>query len=169
MLLAAVLVVTGCAGVDVRSKPGTTTTIVMLRHADRDTQQLNEIGRARARMLVDAVGHMGVTAIYSPDIDRNLDTVRPLAEHLGIAITITPRFSAFEVDRIASDILERHAGGVVVWVGNVTGNLQAMYRRFGGRGRGPLEYGDLFILTIPDSGAVTVVKTRFGPDVTAPE
>jgi hypothetical protein len=156
----------GCAAVEVNSGPGTTTTVILTRHADRDRVDgnLNERGRERAQALVDAVKDMGVTAIYSPDITRNLDTVRPLAAHLGIAITKTPSFSLMESRSIVAEILEKHAGGVVVWVGNVSGNLQRMYHLLGGTGTGPVEYGDLHILTIPDRGPVKVVRKRYGPE-----
>lgn len=69
----------------------------------------------------------------------------------------------FSAGAIAEEILERHAGGVVVWVGNVSGNLQAVYGRLGGDGMGPVDYGDLHILTIPPSGPVRVEKLRYGP------
>ena len=156
----------GCAAVEVNSRPGTTTTVILTRHADRDpvNGDLNEKGRERAQALVEAVKGMGVTAIYSPDVTRNLDTVRPLAARLGIAITKTPSFSLAESGSIVSEILEKHAGGVVVWVGNVSGNLQRMYHLLGGTGTGPVEYGDLHVLTIPDKGPVKVVKTRYGPE-----
>ena len=155
----------GCAAVELNSRLGTTTTVILTRHADRDPVDgdLNEKGRERAQALVDAVKDRGVTAIYSPDVTRNLDTVRPLAAHLGIAITKTPSFSLMESGSIVSEILEKHAGGVVVWVGNVSGNLQRMYHLLGGTGTGPVEYGDLHILTIPDEGPVRVFKTRYGP------
>ena len=155
----------GCAAVEVNSRPGTTTIVILTRHADRDPRDgnLNEKGRERAQALVDAVKGMGVTAIYSPDVPRNLDTVRPLAAHLGIAITRTPSFSLMESSSIVAEILEKHAGGVIVWVGNVSGNLQRMYHLLGGIGMGPVEYGELHILTIPDEGPVKVLKTRYGP------
>jgi hypothetical protein len=154
----------GCAASQVRSKPGTTTTVILLRHADRDeSTELNAKGRERAQALVGAVSGMGITAIYSPDVTRNLDTVRPLAAHLGVEITVTPRVSVLAAKDIAKEILSKHAGGVVVYVGNVTGNLYALYHQFGGTGTAPEEYGDLAILTIPDQGPVNVERRRFGP------
>ena len=156
----------GCAADRVQSRPGTTTTVILTRHADTDPGfgQLNGTGRERAKALVDAVGAMRITAIYSPNLERNLDTVRPLASRLGIEITRTAGVSVFAADSIAREILDKHAGGVVLWVGNVTGNLQVIYRRLGGTGMGPVEYGDLHILTIPDTGPVGVVKKRYGPE-----
>ena len=156
----------GCAADRVQSRAGTTTTVILTRHADTDPGfgELNGTGRERARALVDAVGAMRITAIYSPNLERNLDTVRPLASRLGIEITRTAGVSVFAADSIAREILDKHAGGVVLWVGNVTGNLQVIYRRLGGTGMGPVEYGDLRILTIPDTGPVGVVKKRYGPE-----
>jgi histidine phosphatase superfamily protein (branch 1) len=155
----------GCATDRVQSRPGTTTTVILTRHADTDPGfgELNGTGCARAQALVDTVGAMRITAIYSPNLERNLDTVRPLASRLGIEITRTAGVSVFAADSIAREMLDQHAGGVVLWVGNVSGNLQAIYCRLGGTGMGPVEYGDLHILTIPDRGPVGVVKTRYGP------
>lgn len=153
----------GCIGPRVHSKPGTSTTVILIRHADRDENyHLTDKGRARAQALVDAVGHMAVTAIYSPDLERNIDTVRPLADHLGIEITLKPKTSMPKAAEIAREMVTDHAGSTVLWVGNVSGNLQAIYYKLGGSGRGPLEYGDLYILTVADKGPAQVVKSRFG-------
>jgi len=110
-----------------------------------------------------AVSGMSITAIYSPDVARNLDTVRPLAAYLGVEITITPRVSVLAAKDIAKEILSKHAGGAVIYVGNVTGNLYAVYHQLGGPGTAPEEYGDLAILTVPDQGPVKVERRRFGP------
>lgn len=162
--LALVGLVAGCAASTLRCRPGTTTTVILLRHADRDAStELNAQGRERAQALVGAVSGLGITAIYSPDLSRNLDTVRPLAARLGIDITLTPRLSLFTAKDIATEILSKHAGGVVVYVGNASGNLQAVYHLLGGVGKAPEEYGDLSILTVPDQGQVKVDQRRFGP------
>ena len=155
-----------CAPLEVRSKPGTTTTVIMTRHADRDpnSQVLNALGHERAKALLEAVRGMGVTAIYSPNVERNLATVRPLARELGIEITITPETSVYIADSIAREMLERHAGGVIVFVGNVTGNLQGVFHFLGGVGEGPVKYGDLFILSISDNAPVRLEKRRYGPE-----
>ena len=153
----------GCAAQ--RSRPGTTTTVILTRHADRtgESDELNETGVERAQALVEAVRRMGVTAIYSPNSGRNIATVEPLSAALGIPITRTPQVTLFVARSIAQEILDRHAGGVVVFVGNVSGNLQAMNQLLGGTGSGPVEYGELHILTVPDEGPVTVDKRRYGP------
>jgi hypothetical protein len=153
----------GYTGSKVHSKPGTTTTIILIRHAERDNFFiLTAHGHKRAKALVDAVSDMGITAIYSPNLERDLDTVEPLANHLGIDITLTPKISKPMVDKIVDDILAKHTGEVVLLVGNGSGNLRALHHRLGGTGDGPYPYGDLFIYTIPDQGPVRITKSRYG-------
>ena len=153
----------GYAGSKIPSKPGTTTTVLLIRHVERDNFfNITAQGRERAKALVDTVSDMGITAIYSPDLERNLDTVRPLARHLGIDITLTPRISKPTVDKIVREILASHAGEVVLLVGNGSGNVRSLHHRLGGTGVRPYQYGDLYIYTIPDQGSVVVVKSRYG-------
>ncbi|MFA9497917.1 MAG: phosphoglycerate mutase family protein [Deltaproteobacteria bacterium] len=150
-------------GSKVQSKPGTTTTIILIRHAERDNFFiLTAQGHKRAKALVDAVKDMGITAICSPNLERDLDTVRPLANHLGIHITLTPIISRPMVDKIVDDILAKHSGEVVLLVGNGSGNLRSLHHRLGGTGDGPYQYGDLYIYSIPDQGPVKVIKSRYG-------
>ena len=166
--LVIIFLLLGCsvayAGSKTPSKPGTTTTVLLIRHAERDNFfNITAQGRERAKALVDTVSDMGITAIYSPDLERNLDTVRPLARHLGINITLTPRISKPTVDKIVGKILNNHVGEVVLLVGNGSGNLRSLHQRLGGTGDGPYQYGDLYIYKIPEQGPVVVVKSRYGP------
>jgi len=153
----------GYAGSNGAPKSETTTTVILIRHAERDNFfNITTQGRERAKALVDTVSNMGITAIYSPDLRRNLDTVTPLARHLGIDITLTPRISKKMVDKIVHGILTRHTGEVVLLVGNGSGNLRSLHRRLGGTREGLYQYGDLYIYTILDQGPVIVVKSRYG-------
>jgi len=139
------------------------TTIILIRHVERDNFFIvTAQGHERARALVTAVGDMGIAAIYSPDLARNLDTVKPLSAHLGVEITLIPRITVKTVDGLVRQILAKHAGEVILLVGNGSGNLRALHQRLGGTGEGPYVYGDLFKYKIPDQGPVTVVKSRFG-------
>lgn len=156
---------TGYIPAQADSNPGTSTTVILIRHAERDNFFIiSPEGRKRAKALVDAVGDMGISAIFSPDLKRNLDTVKPLARHLGIEITLVPRISKPNVNKLVDDILSGHNGEVVLLVGNGSANLRALHHRLGGTGEGPYSYGDLFIYTISDSKPVKLVKTRYGND-----
>ena len=152
-----------CTGPPENIKPTITTTVILIRHVERDNFfVVTPKGHERARVLIDAVGDMGIRAIYSPDLQRNIDTVAPLAKHLGIEITLIPRFTKSTIDELVSEILIRHRGDVVLLVGNGAGNLRTLHQRLGGGGEGPYPYGDIFIYTITDSGPVKVTKSRYG-------
>ena len=60
--------------------------------------------------------------------------------------------SLFSVNAIAKKILDKHAGKVILWVGNVSGNLQAIYNRLD---------GEISVLIIPDKGEVVESNLRF--------
>lgn len=158
-----------CMSGNVKSAPGTTTTVILIRHAEKTGKglvkgsYLSPEGRERSQALVSAVKDMGITAIYSPNEGRNIETVKPLSEELGVPITINNSiFTTFAVDEIADEILSKHAGGVVVYVGNVSGNLMAMHRHLGGSGTGPSVYGEMAIFKISDQGTISVMQSRFG-------
>lgn len=148
--------VAGCA-TQMYSPPGQTTIVIMIRHAERSnfSEDLNEDGRIRAAALPAAVAELDIAAIYSPDLRRNLDTVRPLAEQRGIEIILSDPADA------PKRMLSEYAGQTVLWVGNTT-NLRAIYHTLGGEGAPPDTYGDLYILTVPDKGKTQTVKRRFG-------
>ena len=160
----------------VLSLPGTTTKIILVRHAERAKElgesALTAEGRQRAQDLVVAIGDEKITAIYSPDRGRNRETVQPLANHLDVTITLIPEARLTNTRKFANEfvqeVLSKHAGGVVVWVGNKSpvgfwgGNLKEIYLRLGGPGDPPSKYDDLFIITVPDQGALLVNKTTYG-------
>jgi len=139
-----------------------TTTVILTRHGDRDkgSNNLNEKGRTRAQALVSEIGDMNITAIYCPDLVRNIDTARPLAKHLGVKIETVDDLS--KIYEVIDTILDKHSGESVLWVGN-TSNLPQFYYRLGGEGKPPTKYGDLFIIKLNDQGSPEVIKKRYGP------
>ncbi|WP_455198145.1 histidine phosphatase family protein [Kaarinaea lacus] len=142
-------------------KPTEETTVIMVRHAERTIigAVLTERGHKNARALVDVLGDMKINAIYSPDLERNLDTVRPLAKHLGIEIN--KMTGEWYPDEVVDIITKKHAGQTVLWVGN-TDNLPDIYEFLGGEGAPPVKYGDLYILTLSKNGKTSVVKKSWG-------
>jgi hypothetical protein len=56
--------------------------------------------------------------------------------------------------------LTKHAGGVVVWVGN-SRNLEEMYKLLDGTGSPPTEYGEVFIVVIPDVRPPRIKKLTY--------
>jgi len=160
----------------VNSAPGTTTTFILLRHAERAKEAgesaLTEPGRARAQALIAAIGDMNITAIYCPDRGRNRETGMPLADRLDIPLKLVPEERLVNsrefADEFVQGILSKHAGQKVVWIGNKSpvgiwgGNLKEIYLRLGGTGDAPSKYDDLFIIEVPDKGLIQITKKAYG-------
>jgi len=144
------------------SGTGAATTVILTRHGDRDfgSNYLNDKGRARAQALVAEIGDMNITTIYSPNLVRNIDTARPLANHLGVKIKTVDDMT--KVHQVITSILDEHPGEIILWVGN-TSNLPQIYSRLGGEGEPPTKYGDLFIIKLRDEGSPKITKKRYGP------
>jgi hypothetical protein len=147
----------------VHSNKSNKTTILLIRHAERDNFfNITDEGRKRADALIASVADMGILAIYSPDLSRNLETVKPLANYLEIEITLIPRINKASLDEILGRILTPNKGKVVLLVGNGSGNLTLLHQRLGGQGDGPYQYGQLNIYCIYEDGSVSVTKSKFG-------
>ncbi|MEH6545966.1 MAG: histidine phosphatase family protein [Sneathiella sp.] len=141
----------------VHSPPGTETTVILLRHADRTApfDKLNEKGVARAQALPAAVADLDIDVIYSPDRKRNLDTVKPLIEQQNIELRVVDILGA------GPRLIEENPGKTVMWVGN-TDNLQTVYGEMGGKDEPPVIYGEIFIMTIGEDGPPKIEKRNFG-------
>jgi hypothetical protein len=160
----------------VQSAPGTTTTVVIVRHAERDEgldPPLNEEGKDRAAALAHALRGNGVTAIYCPDLIRNRETCDAVADVLDLEVNVIQGTRLVDTRALANELvdefLERHAGGVVLFVGNTgpqvgeqSGNLQELYARLGGTGAPPIKYEDLYIAIIPEEGPVRFIEATYG-------
>ena len=160
IIISLLLALSGCSTA-LRSVDGSTTTVILVRHAERTTftKVLTEAGRKRAEALKHALNGVVIDAIYSPDLQRNIDTVKPLAEERELSITLVD--STLDAHEIAKRLLYDHPGNTVLWVGNTT-NLTAIYADLGGDGEAPMQYGDLFILEVPDRGFTKVTRKYFG-------
>lgn len=101
---------------------------------------------------------MKIDRIYSPGLDRNLDTAAPLAAARGLEVTRIPPTG------VAQRILPESAGQTVVWVGN-KGNLTEIWDALAAPGAPPLEYGDLFFVESGRLGGPKVTRRRFGADL----
>lgn len=162
----------------VSSQAGTTTTIVIVRHAEKLDDSLdpplNDEGFARAAALADVLKGNGVTAIYCPDLVRNRQTCAPVEEALGLTANVISQLRLADTKALANElvdeILTQHAGGVVLFVGNTgpaiegvqSGNLQELYARLGGTGTPPVKYRDLYVAIVPEEGDVHFIEATYG-------
>jgi len=179
-LIPTAVALSGCTTLDtntVYSPPGTTTTIILVRHAERDEgldPPLNAVGLVRAQALADELEDDGVTVIYYPDFIRNRQTAEPLAERVNPEIRVISQLESADTKALANqfvqEVLDQQAGGVVLWIGNTgpfienvqEGNLQEIYHRLGGTGEAPITYSSLTRIVLHDNASPTITVGRYG-------
>ncbi|WP_298844143.1 histidine phosphatase family protein [uncultured Roseobacter sp.] len=155
LFLAAVpLTLAGCTMRDVPASARTT--VILVRHADRAGDILNETGRRRAAALPALLAEYPLDAIYSPDIGRNLETAEPLSQATGLPVTIIPKENA------GAQMTSDHPDGTVIWVGN-KGNLRTIWEELGGPGTAPQEYGEVAVLELLENGARRATRLIVDP------
>ncbi len=146
--------VTGC-GVSGPVVMPPDTTLYVVRHGDRLKEDLSEDGKQRARDLVDALDGEPLDFIFSPSIQRNLDTAAPLSQARGLPISRRAQ------ENPTARILRDAQGQSAIWVGNKN-NIRKIWEDLSLLEPAPLEYGDLHVVRSDAFGVVTVERRRFG-------
>lgn len=144
--------------------------VILVRHAERadagapagaamtgtPDPELSEAGKARAQALARMLKDAGITAIYTTEFRRTIDTALPLSDALGlVSTTVSSRDQAGLVEKIKA-----HAGGAVLVVGH-SNTVPAIIKALGGPDLtiGDNEYDSLFFV---GPGGVTT-RIRFTP------
>lgn len=98
--------------------------ILIVRHADRldetPDSPLSEAGRNRAEQLAEVLKHAGISAIYTSQAQRTIQTAAPLARRLGVAPVQVARDKTDEL----LDRLRRHGDEDIVLVVAHSGSLR---------------------------------------------
>ena len=101
--------------------------VFVVRHAEKQSESnepgvpLSEAGRARANRLAALLKNAGVTAIYSTDFVRTLETAEPLARALKITVRKYPATGADgnpDLKPLATRLKAEHARDTVLVVGH---------------------------------------------------
>lgn len=129
--------------------------LIVLRHAERTGEDLNADGIARAAALPTALLDVEIDAVFAPDRQRNMDTATPLAASRGLKVQVIPAVG------IARNMLSGRPGQTMVWVGNKD-NLEALWAEINAAGAPPIQYGEVFIVTMNGLRAGRVETRRFG-------
>jgi hypothetical protein len=120
------------------------TTLLLIRHAERNNGSLSLAGQARALELIHTLHKAGVTAVYASEYPRTQLTVQPLADILKIETVVY-----YSEQELVNLILSDHNGDVVLAAGhsNTVSNIMNL---FGASGI-PLDYSNdfdnLFVVT----------------------
>jgi len=148
-----------------------TTTVIFVRHAEKITMPEGDPGLSPAgerrvaeltRQLVDADVVAGVDAIYSTPFRRTEETVRPLAEALGLPVN---SYDAADTEAIMERIVKEHKGKIILVVGH-SNTLPALIGNMGASKKVPEiaenEYDNIFIISIPWFGKTKTIRLRYG-------
>jgi len=144
---------------------GQATTLVLVRHADRDGQldALTAAGTARAQELAHVGMKAEFAAIYRSDTNRARDTAAPLATATGLTPVVYP---ANDVVPLVDDIFADHRGQKVFVVGH-SNTVPDIIEAAGGPALPDIddgEFDNLFVLTVCRCGRrrVTLLNLEYG-------
>ncbi len=142
------------------------TTVVLVRHSERRGQgrdpSLSAAGKARARAIAHVLGEVKVHTIYATQFARTQQTAQPLADRLGLPVTVVDAAAGY-AKQMARLIRTEHRGDVVVVVSH-SNTVPAIIAAFGATPVPVIdedEYDDLYVVTLSDAGA-NVLNFRYG-------
>lgn len=161
LMALALLLVVYVAGRATIAFAADTTTVIVLRHAEKatdavDDPSLSAVGVARAERLAALLAAAPLAAVYASDTRRAQQTAAPLAARHRLPVTVR---AGKDVRGLVDDIGARHVGRTVVVVGhsNTVPEIVAALTR--GKQSVSIEddrFDRIFIVTV----------TRFGPPST---
>jgi broad specificity phosphatase PhoE len=143
--------------------------VILVRHAELQGQlmaqpadtPLSEDGQARARRLAEMLQPAGITAVYASEFMRSRATAAPLAERLGLAVTVVPKA---ESATLAERLRREQAAGTVLVVAH-SDTLPLLMSGYGlapEAGRvGSTDYGQVFLLTPAATGPATLLRLQY--------
>lgn len=154
------------AGVKAVARPAMT--LILVRHAEKvdvppenKDPDLSPAGLERAQELVRILGNTGITAIYATQFKRTQQTVKPLANKVGLPVT---QVEAKKTSELVKQIGARNAGEVIFIAGH-NNTVPEIIAAFGGP-QLPIipteEYDNLYVLTLQRDGPAKLLKMKYG-------
>ena len=142
--------------------------LILVRHAEKKIvppenkdPDLSPAGQARAEELVRMFSDASIAAIYATQYKRTQQTVKPLADKLGLTVT---QVEAKQTAELVKLIRAKNTGQVVFIAGH-NNTVPEIIAAMGGP-QLPIipetEYDNLFILTVQRDGTTTLIKMKYG-------
>ncbi len=153
----------GAIALPLAAQEDATRIVILARHAEKapgDDPDLNEAGHQRARTLAHVLSAWPVDAIYTSQFKRTRQTAEPLSEATGVGAEVVEA-------RDMNALLERiHSGDgrAIVVIGH-SNTVPGIARALGAPGVKDIPeegYDDLLIVTVPASGAATLLHLKYG-------
>src|SRR5216684_3183206 len=133
------------------------TTVILIRHAEKvidpnnTDPDLSPAGQARAQELVRMFGDAGINAIYATQYKRTQQTVKPLADKLGLPIN---QVNSKSTPELLNQIRAQHRGETVFVAGH-NNSVPEIIAALGGPAYPIIpesEYDNLYIVTMYRTG-----------------
>lgn len=143
------------------------TTVILIRHAEKNIEpnnpdpELSPAGQARAQELVRMFGDTGINAIYATQYKRTQQTVKPLADKLGLPIN---QVNSKNTADLLAQIRLQHSGQVI-FVSGHNSTVPEIIAALGGPTYPTIpetEYDNLYIVSVYRTGKAKVVKLKYG-------
>jgi len=148
-----------------------TTTMIFVRHAEKALTPvgdpgLSPAGRARAaelaRQLTDADVAAGIDAVFSTPYRRTVETARPVADALGLEVTL---YDPTDNEAVLARVLKEHKGKIILLVGH-SDTVPALIADLGASKNVPEiaedEYDNIYLVSIPWFGKTKTIRLRYG-------
>jgi len=143
------------------------TTVILVRHAEKKIEPTNPDpdlapeGVERAQEIARVFGDAGINAIYATQYKRTQQTVKPLSDRTGVAVTV---LDAKDTNELLKRIQTAHRGQIVFIAGH-NNTVPAIVSELSGQTYPVIpesEYDNLYIVTIYRFGKAKVIKLKYG-------
>ena len=151
----------------ISAAPETPLTVILVRHAEKAVvppenkdPDLSAAGQARAELIKKMFGEAGVTAIYVTQFKRTQQTVKPLADKLGVPVT---QVEAKKTSDLIKQIRSQNAGQVIFIAGH-NNTVPEIIAALGGPKLPNIpetDYDNLFILTVLNDRSTRLLKLKY--------
>ena len=143
------------------------TTVIFVRHAEKKIEPTNPDpdlapeGVERAQEIARVFGDAGINAIYATQYKRTQQTVKPLSDRTGVAVTV---LESSQTNELLKRIQTTNRGQTVFIAGH-NNTVPAMVSELSGQTYPVIpesEYDNLYIVTIYRFGKAKVIKLKYG-------
>jgi broad specificity phosphatase PhoE len=151
-------------------RSATTTTVVLVRHAEKELVTIEDpplapAGERRAERLAQMFGAAGgashIDAVYVTNARRTQQTAAPLVARLGIRPTVLAATTSAE--SVASQVLHEHRGGRALIVGH-SNTVPEIVKALSGEDVPPIaddDYDNVYIVSVPTFGRANVLRLEY--------
>lgn len=143
------------------------TTVILVRHAEKKIEpdnpdpDLAPEGVERAQQIARIFADANINVIYATQYKRTQQTVQPLADRIGVPVTL---LNSKQTEELVGQIQTNHRGKTIFIAGHNT-TVPAIASLLSGETYPPIpetEYDNLFIVTIYRFGKAKVTKLKYG-------